>query len=165
MNADMATLVERLGDMLRERGWTMGTAESCTGGLVADTLTNVPGSSDWFAGAVVAYSNAIKTRLLGVPEFVLAAHGAVSEPVVLAMAQGLRALLGVDAAVAVSGIAGPTGGTPDKPVGTVWMAWSAGTVTRTALHRFGGNRQAVKAATAEAALEGLERLLAGPQGA
>ena len=170
MDNDMNDIVARLGGMLRARGWTMGTAESCTGGLIADTLTNVSGSSDWFAGAVVAYANAVKTDLLGVPEDVLAAHGAVSEPVVLAMARGLRRRLGVDAAVAVSGIAGPTGGTPDKPVGTVWMAWSlrgeGGDAERAALHRFQGDRLAVKAATVKTALEELERLLAatGPEG-
>ncbi len=162
---DMNAIVARLGDRLRGRGWTLGTAESCTGGLIADTLTSVSGSSDWFTGAVVAYANAVKTGLLRVPEGVLAAHGAVSEPVVLAMASGLRRLLGVDAAVAVSGIAGPTGGTPDKPVGTVWMAWDLGGATRTALHHFPGSRAAVKAATTRAALTGLERMLAELPGA
>ena len=160
LGPEMNALVERLGRRLRERGWLVGTAESCTGGLIADTLTNISGSSDWFAGAVVAYANAVKTGLLGVPEEVLAAHGAVSEPVVLAMAQGLRRLLGVDAAVAVSGIAGPTGGSADKPVGTVWMAWSVGDAARAAGHRFDGDRPAVKAATARAAIQGLDDLLA-----
>lgn len=159
MDQQMITLVEQLGAALRSRGWTLGTAESCTGGLIADTLTNVSGSSDWFAGAVVAYANEVKTGLLHVPQEVLAAHGAVSEPVVLAMARGLRELLGVDAAVAVSGIAGPTGGSEDKPVGTVWMAWSAGETERAVVHHFSGNRLAVKAATAREAVQGLADLL------
>ncbi|HEX9951019.1 MAG TPA: CinA family nicotinamide mononucleotide deamidase-related protein [Rubricoccaceae bacterium] len=111
-------------DGLVARGLTLATAESCTGGNVSARLTSVPGSSRAFVGGVVAYDNRIKTSLLGVPEALLREHGAVSEPVVRAMAEGARARLGADVGVATSGVAGPGGGTPEKPVGTVWIAVS-----------------------------------------
>ena len=110
-----------LGEALRRRGWFMATAESCTGGLIAAACTSVAGSSDWFERGFVSYSNAAKTELLGVDAALIAAHGAVSEAVVRAMAQGALARAGVDLAVAVTGIAGPGGGSVDKPVGTVWL--------------------------------------------
>lgn len=152
-------LAERIGDRLRERSWRLGTAESCTAGLIAAALTDVAGSSDWFSGGVVAYANAVKSGLLGVPDAVLLAHGAVSEPTVRAMAAGARRVLSVDAAVAVSGIAGPGGGSLDKPVGTVWMAWDLGGTARAARFLFPGDRAAVRAATVRACLEELARLL------
>src|SRR6185503_8177082 len=108
-------------DLCRSRGLTLGTAESCTGGLVAARLTSVPGSSEVFCGGVVAYANAVKASELGVPEAVLREHGAVSAEAAAAMAAGARARLGVDVAVSVTGIAGPGGGTPDKPVGLVFL--------------------------------------------
>lgn len=111
-----------IGERLRRLGWRMGTAESCTGGRIASMVTSVAGSSDYFSGAVVSYSNEVKREVLGVSAADLEQYGAVSGPVVEQMARGAVRLLGVDCAVATSGIAGPGGGTPEKPVGTVWMA-------------------------------------------
>ncbi|MEM6327861.1 MAG: nicotinamide-nucleotide amidohydrolase family protein, partial [Bacteroidota bacterium] len=120
-----ATSLEAVvGEMLRARGRTIALAESCTGGAIAARLTRISGASDYLVGGVVAYSNAIKQGLLGVSDDDLETHGAVSEPVALAMARGARARLGADLGLATTGIAGPTGGTPDKPVGTVWIAAS-----------------------------------------
>ncbi|NJB68207.1 nicotinamide-nucleotide amidase [Desulfobaculum xiamenense] len=159
---DMNEMIERLGDALRERGWFASTAESCTGGLVAHLLTNVPGSSEWFLGGVVAYANEVKTGLLGVPEAVLRAHGAVSRETVLAMVEGLCPLVKAHCGVAVSGIAGPGGGTPDKPVGTVWMAWNVNGARNAQVFHFEGGRDAIKAATARQAIAGLlERVTHG----
>lgn len=113
---------ERIGEILKEKRLVMGTAESCTGGRIASMITSIPGSSDYFAGGVVSYSNEVKHAVLGVSEEDLARYGAVSEPVVEQMALGAIRTLGCDCAVATSGIAGPGGGTPEKPVGTVWIA-------------------------------------------
>jgi nicotinamide-nucleotide amidase len=141
------------------------TAESCTGGLLAERITRVPGSSAWFLGGAVSYSNALKTDLLGVPESLLAEHGAVSEPVARAMAEGARRRLGADWAVAITGIAGPDGGSDEKPVGTVDLAWAGPdgeTVHRR--RRFLADRDRVRALSALTALEWLRRrLLAGPR--
>ena len=127
------SLAEVLGQRLRARGETLGAAESCTGGLVSDLVTDVPGSSDYFLGGVVAYDNALKEKLLGVRRETLVAHGAVSEACVREMAEGVRGLVGATWGVAISGVAGPGGGTPDKPVGTVHFAVAgpAGIETRT----------------------------------
>jgi nicotinamide-nucleotide amidase len=147
------------GRVVRERGLMLATAESCTGGLLSSTLTNLSGSSAWFHGGVVSYSNALKMGLLGVPEAALAEHGAVSEAVVLAMARGALALPGMPegrgCAVAISGIAGPTGGSPEKPVGTVWMAWAWPGGTRAESFLFRGGRASVKAQSVAGALFGL----------
>lgn len=132
---------------------TIATAESCSGGLIAHRLTNVPGASTPFIGGVVAYSNGVKEGLLGVPAELLASHGAVSEPVARAMAEGVRARLGTDWSVAVTGIAGPGGGSPEKPVGLVFMAVAGPGGTRAARFQFAGDRESVKSQTAEAALE------------
>ena len=118
---DERELPEIVLDLLRERAWTAAAAESCTGGMVAARLTDIPGSSDVFAGGVVTYSNELKHALLGVPAEVLARHGAVSPEAAEAMAAGARERLGADVAVAVTGIAGPGGGTPEKPVGLVYL--------------------------------------------
>lgn len=120
-----ATLAARVLELLSERGRQITTAESCTGGLIASMLTRIPGSSAAFEAGFVTYSNRMKRDLLAVPEALLEAHGAVSEPVVRAMAEGALARSGADMAIAVSGIAGPDGGSADKPVGTVWMAWGS----------------------------------------
>ena len=152
-------LIRELGQTLAERGSMLAAAESCTGGLIAHLVTNIPGSSEWFAGAVVAYANQVKSSVLNVPEAVIATHGAVSQEVVLSMASGVQRLLGVEASLAVSGIAGPDGGTPTKPVGSVWMAWSIGELQRTSFHHFSGSRLEIKQQSALAALEGILELL------
>lgn len=155
MDDESVRLAETLGQVLLRLKLTLACAESCTGGLLTGTLTAVPGSSAWFRGGVVAYHDDLKTSLLGVPAELLRSHGAVSEPVVLAMARGARKRLGADLALSVSGIAGPGGGTPDKPVGTVWLAWSGLHGERARRFLFQGDRQAVRARTVRAALEEL----------
>jgi nicotinamide-nucleotide amidase len=147
--------VAELGECLRAHDNLLATAESCTGGLLASTLTDTPGSSEWFAGSVVAYANSVKENLLGVPADILEQHGAVSEPVVLAMAQGALKAVGAQVSVAISGIAGPSGGTPDKPVGTVWMAWAWPSGSRARLHTFSGSRESIKGQAVMAAINGL----------
>lgn len=119
---DLLDLARRVGAACREQRVRLGTAESCTGGLVAHAITEVPGSSDYFAGGFVTYANAIKTQLVDVPPEVLDAHGAVSAQVARAMADGARRRLGVDVAVAITGVAGPDGGSPSKPVGLTYVA-------------------------------------------
>jgi nicotinamide-nucleotide amidase len=157
-DAELENLAARLGRALLARNLRLATAESCTGGWIAKALTDIPGSSQWLEGGIVAYSNAAKSAVLGVPAALIAAHGAVSEPVVRAMAEGARARLGVALAVAVSGIAGPDGGTPDKPVGTVWTAWANGRETTAAREQFGGDREAVRRQSVALALRRLIEL-------
>lgn len=148
-------LLDSLAVLLRARGWCVSMAESCTGGLIAASCTSLSGSSDWFDRGFVTYSNAAKVQQLGVPAALIARHGAVSEPVARSMAQGALAHSGAQCSLAVTGVAGPTGGTPDKPVGTVWLAWaSAGRVWAECRH-FEGDRAAVRAATVQHALSGL----------
>ena len=132
-----------LGDKLRERGLTLATAESCTGGNIAHQITSIAGSSEYFLGSVVSYTNEIKHDLLKVPNEVLAAHGAVSQPTVAQMVRGVSELLGSDCAMSTSGIAGPGGGTPTKPVGTVWMAAKCGDVVVSQCKQFPGSRDRV----------------------
>jgi nicotinamide-nucleotide amidase len=148
-------LVQQLADALRARGWRMATAESCTGGLIAASCTAQSGSSDWFERGFVTYSNAAKSELLGVDAALIAQHGAVSEPVALAMARGALQHAPVQLAVAVTGIAGPTGGVPGKPVGTVWLACGTATHVQAELLNLPGDRDAVRAATVHAALQRL----------
>jgi nicotinamide-nucleotide amidase len=159
-DAELAALALRLGRALEARNLRVATAESCTGGWVAKALTDIPGSSRWLEGGVVAYSNAAKSALLGVPAGTIAAHGAVSEPVVRAMAEGARARFGAPLTVAVSGIAGPDGGTPDKPVGTVWFAWASGRETTATREHFDGDRDAVRRLSVALALGRLLELAA-----
>lgn len=152
--------VRALADALRARGWRIATAESCTGGLVAAACTMVAGSSDWFERGWVSYSNAAKTELLGVPAALIAAHGAVSEPVARAMAEGALLRARVDLAAAITGVAGPGGGTPAKPVGTVWLALARHDgATFSQLLQLAGDRAAVRQATAVAALRALRASL------
>ena len=160
VNTNGRSLEATVGAMLADRGWTMAAAESCTGGLVTVRLTDVPGASAWVDRAVVSYSNAAKVDLLGVPGALIEAHGAVSEPVAAAMADGLRARAGVDVTVAVTGIAGPGGGTAEKPVGTVCLAVSGPSGVRVRTVKLGGDRGAIRAFSASAALDMLRRYLA-----
>lgn len=152
--------VTALGERLRARGERLATAESCTGGLIAAACTAVAGSSDWFERGVVSYSNEAKHELLGVPNAVIAANGAVSEPVVVAMAGGLLARARADWTLAVTGIAGPGGATPGKPVGTVWLALARrdGPVQAWRL-QWDGDRSAVRTQTVERALAALAAAL------
>jgi nicotinamide-nucleotide amidase len=160
-DADLRSLAARVASRFGAQNRQLVTAESCTGGWIAKACTDVPGSSRWFRGAVVTYANDPKSGWLGVPEELLQRHGAVSEPVVRAMALGALEQLGGDCSVAVSGIAGPDGGTADKPVGTVWFAWArrAGDVssstTRAAVELFAGDREAVRRLAVQRALAGL----------
>jgi len=160
---DACTLSERLGVLCRARGLMLGTAESCTAGGIAAAITDVPGSSAWFDGGFVTYSNAAKERMLGVRGQTLSTHGAVSAEVVAEMAAGLLARLPVDWGVAVSGIAGPEGGSPDKPVGLVWFAWMARNApARVQARVFPGDRAAVRQATVRHAIAGLLECIGGP---
>lgn len=163
MSADAEALAKALGERLAARGWRVTTAESCTGGLVAGAITSVPGSSGWFEAGFVAYSNAMKQALLGVRDETLAAHGAVSEWTAREMAEGARAHAGAQLAIAVTGIAGPGGAVPGKPVGTVCFAWAvAGRATATATRVLQGNRAAVRTGAVLFALrEAIVRLDAG----
>jgi nicotinamide-nucleotide amidase len=155
----LVELARRVGDACRARSTTIGAAESCTGGLVAHWITEVPGSSAYFLGGVVTYSNGLKQALIDVPADVLDAHGAVSAQVARAMAVGARARLGVDLAVAVTGVAGPDGGTPDKPVGLTYVAVADGDGEAVRRFQWAGDRSANKRSSAEAALRSvLERL-------
>ncbi|MEQ8353931.1 MAG: nicotinamide-nucleotide amidohydrolase family protein [Gammaproteobacteria bacterium] len=148
-----------LGEVLLERGWRAATAESCTGGWIAQAMTAIAGSSDWFEGGLVTYSNQAKIALLGVDAMLIERHGAVSAEVAAAMAEGALRTLGADLSCAVTGVAGPGGGSPAKPVGTVWFGFArGGAVTRTCMHRFAGDRRAVRAATVAVALEELAAL-------
>ena len=157
---DTPALVVLAADLLQRKGWMLATAESCTGGLIAGACTDLAGSSAWFERGIVSYSNAAKTELLGVPEALIATHGAVSEPVARAMAEGAIAHSRAQAAVAVTGVAGPSGGSPDKPVGTVWFGWSVAGVVSSELQLFAGDRATIRAATVRHALQTLVRLLA-----
>lgn len=149
-----------VGAALTERGLTVACAESCTGGLVLSRLTDVPGSSAYVVGGIVAYSNALKTSALGVPEDLLASHGAVSEPVAAAMAAGIRARTGADIGVGVTGIAGPDGGSERKPVGTVALAVDASFGARARTVQLPGGRTQVKFLASQSALDMVRRLIA-----
>ncbi|MDE2414970.1 MAG: CinA family protein [Comamonadaceae bacterium] len=149
-----------ISSTLLARGWMLATAESCTGGMIAAACTDLAGSSQWFERGFVSYSNAAKTELLGVPAGLIAQHGAVSEPVARAMAEGAVQHSAAQVSVAVTGVAGPTGGTPDKPVGTVWFGWCVAGATHSAMMHFAGDRAAVRAQTVRHALARLAQLLA-----
>lgn len=160
MEKSIRTLATRLGELLLNGRATVTCAESCTGGGVASAITDIPGSSSWFRQGVVTYADSAKERLLGVSRQTLAQQGAVSEAVVVEMARGALRLAEADIAVAISGIAGPGGGTAEKPVGTVWFCWARNngeTITR-CVH-FDGDRNAVRTASVLQALTGLISLL------
>lgn len=151
-----------LADLLLKRGWMLATAESCTGGLIAATCTDLAGSSQWFERGFVTYSNAAKTELLGVDAALIARDGAVSESVVRAMAQGALSHSLAHVAVAVTGVAGPGGGSAAKPVGTVWLAWATPLGLHSKVQHFAGDRAAVRAATVQYALRTLLARLQTP---
>jgi nicotinamide-nucleotide amidase len=153
---DLRELAQRVGNTLRQLHLMMVTAESCTGGWIAKTATDLAGSSDWFDSGIVAYSYEAKQAFLGVRPHTLETHGAVSRETVIEMVSGALVHSGASVAVAVTGIAGPSGGTSDKPVGTVWLAWKRrGGYPTAKSFRFAGDRDAVRRHTVEAALKGL----------
>lgn len=156
----LTRLAAELGVQLTAAKAHVSTAESCTGGGIAEAITRIPGSSAWFEAGYVTYSNAQKSKQLGVPERLFASVGAVSREVVEAMVRGAQVGSGARYAVAVSGVAGPDGGSPEKPVGTVWLAWGDGGQLFSVRRQFVGDRAQVRRQTVEAALEGLLRLLA-----
>lgn len=159
-STDGRSMEEVVGSMLRDRGLTIAAAESCTGGLLLSRLTDVPGSSDYVAGGVIVYSNQLKTDLAGVPAGLIEAYGAVSEPVATALADGVRATTGASVALGVTGIAGPAGGTPQKPVGTVVIAFSGGDLgSRVRTFSFFGGRPQVKFQATQAALDMVRRAI------
>ena len=156
---DGVSLEESVGRLLRERGWTIAVAESCTGGLISQRLTSISGSSDYFDRGLVTYSNRAKMELLGVPAETLESFGAVSRETALAMAAGVRERSRTDIGLSSTGIAGPTGGSPEKPVGTVWIGLSGPDGDDAELFRFPGQRSQVTMQAAEAALSRLHRYL------
>ena len=151
-------LVEQLAQQLQQRQWMLATAESCTGGLIAGACTDLSGSSNWFERGFVSYSNTAKVELLGVDMGLIKKHGAVSEEVARAMASGALAHSRAQVSVAVTGVAGPTGGTPDKPVGLVWFGFALPSQLLTEKMNFPGDRAAVRAATVHHALRRLVEL-------
>lgn len=152
----MWNIAEKVGRELALRGMSMTTAESCTGGWIAQEVTAVPGSSAWFECGFVTYSNTAKQVMLGVDSAIIEAHGAVSEQVVIQMAEGALQASGASVSVAVSGVAGPGGGSVEKPVGTVWLAWAMrDRPTVTLLNSFEGDREAVRQQSVQKALEGV----------
>lgn len=150
----------QLAARLQDKGWMLAAAESCTGGMIAAACTELPGSSNWFERGFVTYSNEAKTEMLGVEPALIEAHGAVSEVVARAMAFGAVRHSRARVSVAVTGVAGPTGGSKDKPVGTVWFAFMVDGVLSSETRRFDGDRAAVRAATVRHAVERLLQLLA-----
>lgn len=157
MQEELYTLAESVGAALRQQGVRLAAAESCTGGWIAKLVTDVPGSSEWFEAGFVTYSNRAKQRLLGVDAGLLAEHGAVSRETVEAMARGALTRCDAHVAVAVSGIAGPDGGSADKPVGTVWVAWASVVPERisSVMKTFTGDREAIRRAAVIEALDGV----------
>lgn len=152
--------VTLLADLLLQKTWFMATAESCTGGLIAGACTDLAGSSAWFERGFVTYSNEAKSEMLGVDSELISAHGAVSEPVARAMAAGALRRSNTQAAVAVTGVAGPTGGSAEKPVGTVWFGWSIRGILTSEKKLFDGDRAAIRQATVRHALIRLRELVA-----
>jgi nicotinamide-nucleotide amidase len=165
-NSELSTqvLCGLAADLMLKKQWMLATAESCTGGLIAAACTDLAGSSAWFERGFVTYSNEAKTELLGVDAALIAQVGDVSEAVARAMAQGALAHSRAQVAVAVTGIAGPTGGSADKPVGTVWLGWTTPHGTTTQVMHFAGDRAQIRSATVHHALQGLIERLAPQNG-
>lgn len=161
MQKDIEQLAFDLGNALRDGGMTIAVAESCTGGLVGGALTAISGSSDWFLGGVIAYHNAVKEELLGVDAATLQSTGAVSEETVRTMAAGVAGLLKTQAALSISGVAGPTGGTPDKPVGTVCFGWYLNGETTATTVQLYGDREAVRMTSVRRAIRGMLNIVQG----
>lgn len=161
LNSERPTpvLVGLVADLLQKKQWLLATAESCTGGLIGGACTELAGSSAWFDCGFITYSNEAKTQLLGVDAALITAHGAVSEPVARAMVVGAVARSRAKVALAVTGVAGPTGGTAEKPVGTVWFGWAVDGQIRTERRHFDGDRATVRAATVQHSLQTLILLL------
>lgn len=157
----LTALAARLGQCLQAAHAQISTAESCTGGGIAEAITRIAGSSAWFEAGYITYSNAQKTAQLGVPTELFERVGAVSQEVVEAMVRGAQQHSGARFAVAVSGVAGPSGGSPEKPVGTVWLAWGDADQLYSQRCQFAGDRSEVRRQTVERALQGLLRLTAG----
>ena len=161
-NLDIQSLVVNLGQSLRSQNIRMTAAESCTGGMLSEACTSISGSSDWFECAYITYSNESKQKLLGVPGFVISGSGAVSEAVAKAMAEGALEKSNTQVAVSITGVAGPGGGTLEKPVGTVWFGWAIeGRKTQTRRYRFRGDRNQIRAQAVEQALVGLLAVIEG----
>jgi len=158
---DGSTVDGQVAELLRSRGWTIATAESCTAGLLAGRLTDLAGSSEYVVGGLVVYSNEAKTALAGVPAELIAAHGAVSPEVAAAMAAGARERLGADVAVSVTGVAGPDGGTPEKPVGLVYLHAEGPDGGHGRELSFPGDRTSIRVRSAVGALHLVRRLLSG----
>jgi len=159
-DTDLHALAQTIASIFLQRGATLVTAESCTGGWIAKTLTDIAGSSAWFECGVVAYSYEAKEALLGVRPETLEQNGAVSRETVIEMVSGALARFGATVAVAVTGIAGPSGGTTEKPVGTVWIGWKRrGGYAHAELFHFAGDREAVRRQTVAAALRGVQKIL------
>ena len=156
----MSGQVQRLAQALKDKGWMLATAESCTGGMIAAACTDLAGSSEWFERGFITYSNEAKTELLGVDAALIATQGAVSEVVARAMAFGAVRHSHAQVGVAVTGVAGPSGGSKDKPVGTVWFGFLVDGLLTSEMRRFDGDRAAVRAATVQHALQRLIELLA-----
>jgi len=155
------SLEEEAGNLLRQKGLTLGVVESASGGLISHRITNVPGSSDYYKGSVTAYSNEVKIKVVGVRETTINRYGAVSAEVVEEMAQGGRRILAADICLADTGIAGPSGATPQKPVGLFFIGLSHGERTYSRKHNFHGDREQNKQSAAEAALSWLKEYLSG----
>ncbi len=159
MEPELFELAEQLGRVLKANGKTIVTAESCTGGWIAQTITEVPGSSAWFDRGFVTYSNAAKVQMLGVNSQTLEGYGAVSPETATEMAAGALAHSDADIAVAVTGIAGPDGGTPEKPLGTVFIAWAdKNGVAKVSRNQFIGDRRQIREQTVKSAIEGMTSL-------
>ncbi len=158
----MNGLEERIGTALRSRGWSLSVAESCTGGLLASRITDVPGASEYFRGGVIAYQNSVKEGILGVPAETIARHGAVSGQTALEMVRGCKRLFGSELSVSITGIAGPGGGTPENPVGTVYIAVATPDDTLSIRLQLDGDRIGNKGRAVDAALELCLRALHGP---